>query len=93
MKKKVLVICGTGVATSTVIVQKLKDLFQREKMNVEIVQGKVMEVSSLSQGVDLVVSTTKIPVSLSVDVVNAVPLLTGVGQDEVFSHILSRLKV
>jgi len=96
MKKKVLVLCATSVATSTAIVYKLEEVFGRERLNVEIVQGKEADYSYQSKNLhkkfDLVISTIEFPKDCKIPVVNGVPFITGIGEDEVIQTILSILK-
>jgi galactitol PTS system EIIB component len=93
MKKKVLVICGTGVATSTVIMGKLQQFLKEKGIQAELKQSKVTDVLNLASQYDVVISTTIVPPSITskVRVINAVPILTGMGKDEVFAEIESAL--
>jgi len=59
--KKVLVICGTGIATSTVIMNKLKEFFAEKQMQVQLDQSKVSDILSVGNDYDLIVSTTIVP--------------------------------
>ena len=43
-KKVVLVACGTGIATSTVVNTALENLAKENGLQVEIIQCKMMEV-------------------------------------------------
>jgi galactitol PTS system EIIB component len=90
--KKVLVICGTGVATSTVIMEKLKTFFAENNIDAHLHQSKVSDVLSTGNDYDLIISTTVVPPSIKTKVVNAVPLLTGIGKEKVFNDILEALK-
>ncbi|MFO7343316.1 PTS sugar transporter subunit IIB [Caldibacillus debilis] len=90
--KKVLVICGTGIATSTVIMNKLKEFFAEKQMQVQLDQSKVSDILSVGNDYDLIVSTTIVPPTIKTKVVNAIPLLTGVGKEKVFNDILEALK-
>lgn len=84
--KHIMICCGAGVATSTVALNKLQDYLKKEDLlnKVRISQGTVAEAKTRDD-VDFIVSTS--PVSLSVPVVNALPLLTGIGVDKVFSNV------
>ena len=42
---RVLVACGAGIATSTVVMKKVEDLFARNDMPVEITQIKIAEAA------------------------------------------------
>lgn len=79
-QKKILIICGTGIATSTVVASKVREFLSKQSgiPSVQIVQGKVADVLRGTDA-DVVVATTQVPKSVTVPVINAVPLLTGAG--------------
>lgn len=85
--KRILVVCGTGVATSTVVVSKIRDHLQSKGLQADIRQGKVMDLVNGNFEADLIVATTEVPASVTVPTVAALPLLTGVGVDAVFAEI------
>lgn len=90
--KKVLIICGTGVATSTVVAMKVREHLDAEGVHAEVVQGKVMDLVAGGTVADLIVSTTEVPAEVAVPVIRALPLLTGVGQEEVLDQIADALR-
>jgi len=90
--KKVLVICGTGVATSTVVAAKVRDHLAAEGIGAAVVQGKVMDLVGGDVDADLIVATTDVPAAVNVPVIRALPLLTGIGQEEVLAEIALALR-
>lgn len=90
--KKVLVICGTGVATSTVVAVKIKDYLAAEGIQVAITQGKVMDIVRGIEGYDLIVSTTPIPDSVKIPVIQGISFLTGIGTEKTLSDIAEALR-
>lgn len=92
MSKRVLVICGTGVATSTVVATKVRDHCLANGIDVTVTQGKVMDLLSGAHGVDLIVATTQVPSTVTVPVVPGLPLLTGIGADATLEQVLTHLK-
>ena len=58
---------------------------------VNIRQGKVMDVLHGTDA-DLIVATAQIPSDVKVQVINAVPLLTGIGAAKVLEQIKEALK-
>ncbi|MEK0247462.1 PTS galactitol transporter subunit IIB [Enterobacter sp. 10-1] len=84
--KHMMICCGAGVATSTVALNKLQEFLKKENLldKVRISQGTVAEAKTRDD-IDFIVSTS--PVALSVPVINALPLLTGMGTDKVFSSV------
>lgn len=57
--KRILLVCGTGVATSTVVRKRVDDVLEKNgyKGQYLITQGKVAEVSGQSGNYDLCIST------------------------------------
>ncbi|ADG41244.1 phosphoenolpyruvate-dependent sugar phosphotransferase systemEIIB, probable galactitol specific [Leuconostoc kimchii IMSNU 11154] len=95
MKKSLMVVCGTGIATSTIATGKIKAYLEKEGLldNVKFLQSKISdEVGAIRNGdYDIVVSTTIVPNDIKEKVINGVPLLTGVGTQSVFDHIKNAL--
>lgn len=93
--KKLLIMCGTGIATSTVVVNKVKDWLNKEglKDKVKIYQGKIAEEISRFDNYDIIISTTIVPDEYKEKVINGIPLLTGIGVDEMYSKIKKEIEV
>lgn len=89
---KILIICGTGVATSTVVAAKVRDHLQAQGIQATVDQGKVMDLLGKDVDADLIVATTEVPSSVTVPVVRAIPLLTGVGEAAVLDEITAHLR-
>lgn len=85
--KTVLVICGTGVATSTVVATKVREYLAEHGVPVTIRQGKVADLLNGTVDADLIVATTQVPSRVTTPVVNGVPLLTGIKSSETLSRI------
>lgn len=96
MTKSLMVVCGTGIATSTVATGKIKEYLDNEGLTSEVhfLQSKIAdEVSAISNDeYDIVVSTTMVPSSIKDKVINGVPLLTGIGADKVFAQIKEKIQ-
>ena len=60
--KRILLVCGTGVATSTVVRKRVSDILDARghKKDYSITQGKVAEVPGQSENYDLCISTVNI---------------------------------
>ena len=92
MAKKLLVICGTGIATSTVVAMKIKSHCEVRGIAVDITQGKVMDIVRGIEGYDLIVSTTPIPATVKIPVIEGLPFLTGMGIDATLEKIVAALQ-
>ncbi len=89
---KIVVACGTAIATSTHVSIKVKELLEARGLHVHTIQCRVAEVPSLAPDADLVISTAQVPFKLPVEVVDGIPFLTGIGVKEVIDRIESILR-
>jgi PTS system galactitol-specific IIB component len=76
--KRILVACGTGIATSTVVAKKIEEELRKRGLEVKVDQCKASEVQSRARGFDLIVSTTPVP-ETGVPSLRTISFLTGVG--------------
>ncbi len=77
--KRVLVACGTAIATSTVVAKKLEEKLRARGIAVAIDQCKASEVGSKASSYDLIVSTTEVDDARGKPLVRTLSFLTGVG--------------
>ncbi|GEM04209.1 PTS galactitol transporter subunit IIB [Halolactibacillus miurensis] len=91
--KKLLIMCGTGVATSTVVTGKIKDWLKDHGLDKEVTlyQSKVADEMNKIDDYDAIVTTTVVPDKIKSKVINGVPLLTGIGADQVYDEIKRQL--
>lgn len=89
---KVLVVCGTGIATSTILLDKLENFFRDNDIKATIIQGRTSEALSFSQDVDMVVSTTHLPTGITCPVIRGTSLVTGIGEEETMQLVLDTAK-
>lgn len=91
--KRILVACGNGIATSTVVATKIRENCEDNGISVSVTQCKLLEVESKVEDFDLLVTTGKFTGGkVDIPVVGAISLLTGVGEEETLEEILNHLK-
>jgi galactitol PTS system EIIB component len=92
MKKNVLAVCGAGIATSSVMMLKMKELAESRKLDIQVTKCQVGEYESKlkSQHFDLVISTTRVS-DLGAPVVDGKPFLTGIGIENLEQKIVKIL--
>ena len=89
--KKILVACGNGIATSTVVSSKIKEACEINGIQIMISQCKLLEVESKYK--DLLVTTGKFTGGeVTIPTIGAISLLTGIGEEETMQEILEQLK-
>lgn len=86
---RVLLVCGSGVATSTVVNERVKALAAERGWHLVTSLCRVTDVRQnvSTFGPDLVLATTAVPDDLGVPTIPAMALLTGIGEEAVLEQI------
>lgn len=90
--KKILVACGTAIATSTVVAKAVEDALRERGVEVVTRQCKASEVPALAKDADLVVTTVPLPVNVGVPVIQTLAFLTGIGKETAIQQIIKVLE-
>ena len=92
--KKIVVACGSGIATSTAVEAKVKDLLDNNGLSGQytITKCAIGEAPSQCTDADLLVATTAAPAGISCPYVSGVPFLTTIGKAAAEQQILDVLK-
>ena len=92
--KKLLIMCGTGVATSTIVTNKVKEWLRSKGLtdDVKFFQSKIADEMKRIDDYDIVVSTTVVPDSIKDKVIMGLPLLTGFGTEEMYAEIEKKIR-
>lgn len=89
--KKLLIMCGAGHATSTVVRSKITRWLDEENLTDKVIvkQSTISnETSNIENGdYDIVISTTEVPRSIKDQVISGLPLLTGFGADGFYDNL------
>ena len=90
--KKLLIVCGAGHATSTIAVAKVQEwLNSNGYTEVKIYQSKLADELNKIDDYDALISTTIVPDSIKDKVIQGLPLLNGMGVDQVYDQLKTRL--
>ena len=91
--KTLMVVCGSGIATSTVVEGKIRDFLDSKGVldKVKMYKGNIAEQINHIDEYDAFVSTTVVPDDVTDKVISGLPVLTGVGADKVYDEILIKL--
>lgn len=92
MKKSIVFACSSGIATSTVVAEKVVDHCKNNGIDVTYQQAIIGELPSLDNSVDLFVVTSQVEAKLTTPLVNALPIITGIGEDELLDKIIELLR-
>lgn len=83
-----MVVCGSGVATSTVAVNKIKEYLKSHNIDARVFECRLQDVNLFLGNTDLIVS---MPMNAEypegIPVVKGLPLITGIGAKETLEEI------
>lgn len=89
---KIVVACGTAIATSTHVAMKLQEQLEKRGLRVRTVQCRVSEIPDTLSGASAIIATSQVPYDVDVPVFDGVPFLTGIGAEEVINKIEAELR-
>lgn len=92
--KNIILACGSGIATSTAVAVKVKDLLDANGYDgqYQITTCAIAEAPSKSQSADLIIATTVKPDGIACPFISGIPFLTGMGRPQVEQQILDFMK-
>lgn len=91
-KKEIIIACGAGVATSTLVHKRVSDLLEKNKIKYNITQCTYTEVEGFAKRADLIIASSRIAKEIGgVPVFVAVPYISGIGIEEFETKIIDYL--
>lgn len=89
-----LAVCGSGTVSSTMVAEKASDYLESKGFHVTAEELNPQQAAEqIPTGkYDLVVYTSPIPGDFDIPIINASALLTGIGEDDVYSAIDKAIK-
>lgn len=90
-KKRVLVACGAGIATSTVVAKTIEEMAKASGIDIDVKQVKISEIGFYEDDADLLVTTARIQKPYKFPIIQAQSFLTGIGVEDTKKKILEAL--
>lgn len=93
MDKKIIVVCGNGIASSSIMVSILQDYLKEQGLSATVDKASLMDCTAdRFNSYDLIVSSTKIDnPNVTTNVIVGAGLLTGIGEDEILEEVKAEL--
>lgn len=89
--KTIIVACGAGVATSTIMVDRVKKLLDKHQIEATIIQCTLGDIERYVGRAQLIVTSMNLEKVYSIPVVMGISFITGVGQTETENKIIKIL--
>lgn len=92
MKKRIIIACGAGMATSTMILEKVKGILEKAGIDYSISQSQIYELDSYDGKADLFVTSMKLDeTKYKTPIVVGTPFLVGINEEETKEKIINIL--
>lgn len=88
----VLVACGSGVATSTVAQEAVKQICKDAGIPVKIIKSTMSEIQSKQDDVNVIMVTTNYRKPVTKPLIKVFGLISGIGEDKIKEEIISTCK-
>ena len=88
MAAKIVVACGSGVATSEMVAAKIRRLLADEGVDAEVVAVDIVHTEAALAGADAFVPVVKPEREYDVPTVSGVAFLTGMNQEKELARLL-----
>lgn len=90
--KKIVIACGAGLATSSMVKDKVEEVLKKDSIKVKIIQCTLTEVDTYDGDVDLIITTMKVRKKYESPVISGSAYLSGVNEDAITKQIIDILK-
>lgn len=90
--KKIVIACGAGLATSSMVKDKVEEILKENSIKVKMIQCTLTEVDAYDGDVDLIITTMNVRKKYQSPLVSGSAYLSGVNEDALTAQILAILK-
>lgn len=91
--KKILVICGAGIATSTLVKSKIQKFLQEHHLPAEIKTSTIASANAHINWADFVITTTKFVPERDIPVLRVLSILTGGDTGAFYEELLALMQM
>ncbi|HLR41747.1 MAG TPA: PTS sugar transporter subunit IIB [Pseudogracilibacillus sp.] len=92
MTKKIVIACGAGLATSTMIAEKVKVILEEAGIDYSLTQSQIYEMDSYDDSADLFITSMKVEKDrYQTPIVTGTPFIMGINEEATKEQILKEL--
>ncbi|MDR1573325.1 MAG: PTS sugar transporter subunit IIB [Clostridiales Family XIII bacterium] len=86
--KKIVVACGSGVATSQTVASKIEAMFEKEGIHIKVEAIDMKGLDTTLKNADIFISITpNFDAPADIPMFNGIPFLTGIGIEQEFEKL------
>lgn len=89
---KIVVACGGGIVTTTIVTDKIKELMKKNKIDAMVTPKRIVEIPGITDE-DLIVVTgrTSAQNKAGIPIMIGMPLFTGMGEAKFIEELLAKI--
>lgn len=92
MAVRIIVACGSGVATSQTVASKVNRMLKEQKVDASVEAVDLKSVDRYMEGSAAYITIVKNSKEYPIPVINGIAFLTGVGKDKEFAKLLQAIE-
>lgn len=92
MAVRIIVACGSGVATSQTVASKVNRMLKEKKIDASVEAVDLKSVDRYMEGSAAYITIVKNVKEYPIPVINGIAFLTGVGKDKEFDKLLKAIE-
>ena len=86
--KRIIVACGSGVATSQTVASKVEKLLKEKKVSAKVEAVDIKSLKTYLKHSDVYISIVPVKEEVGIPVLSGIPFLTGVGVNEELEKLI-----
>lgn len=92
MTKKIVIACGAGLATSTMIAEKVKMILEEAGIDYSLTQSQIYEMDSYDGNADLFITSMKVENdNYKTPIIIGTPFIMGINEEDTKEEIIKEL--
>lgn len=88
----VFVACGSGVATSTVAAERIKEICKREKIDAKINKGSIQDIPMAAHNYDVILTVSNYREELEIPQMSVLAFISGIREKETEENLIKLLR-
>ena len=89
---RIIVACGSGVATSQTVASKVERLLSEKGIRATVEAVDIKSLSTFIKNADVYIAITKPKETFDIPVIDGIAFLTGMGQEKELDRIIEAIK-
>lgn len=93
MPVRLLIVCGSGIVTSTILEQRIREIAESEDLDITIRKIGISALNNWIGEADLVITTSRYIEDVpNVRIISGAPVISGIGEEKFVAEFVKAVK-